>query len=216
MTLNIYLAARFSRLPELVGYAGELAEEHIAVTSRWLRGGHEWVGTPDDEIPRDALARFAIEDIEDIEAADVMVNFTEPSRAGSARGGRHVELGYAVARGMTVIVVGHVENVFHALPQVIYVETWAEAKRILIERRGPVFADREIDALYLPEAIGAIAIEHADGIGSHVELLIGDAMHEVDEWTSLVPGHEGWVRLRDLCDHVITDIESTIPAEVAP
>ncbi|MGB3327590.1 MAG: hypothetical protein WBA46_01470, partial [Thermomicrobiales bacterium] len=167
-----------------------------------------WSGTPDDEIPRDILARFAVEDIEDIDCATAVVAFTEPSHAGPARGGRHVEAGYAIGRGQTLIIVGHVENVFYALPQVIYVETWAEAKRILLDMRGPVFEIRELDAIYVPEAIGAMALHHTSEIGSHVELLIGDAMEEPDEWTSLIPGHEGWVRLRDLCDRVIADLET--------
>jgi len=209
MTLSVYLAARFSRLPELVGYAAELAEEQIPVTSRWLLGGHEWVGAPDDEIPREHLARFATEDIEDIEAATVVVAFTEPSHAGPARGGRHVEAGYAIGRGQTLIVVGHIENVFYALPQVIYVETWEEAKRILLDMRGPVFDAQEIDGLYVSEAIGALAIRHTGETGTHVELLIGDATLEPDEWTALIPGHEGWVRLRELCDTVIADIEAS-------
>ena len=118
------------------------------------------------------------------------------------------EAGYAIGRGQTLIIVGHVENVFYALPQVIYVETWAEAKRILLDMRGPVFEIRELDALYVPEAIGAMALHHTSEIGSHVELLIGDAMDEPDEWTSLIPGHEGWIRLRDLCDRVIADLET--------
>ena len=53
--MRVYLAARFSRFDELNRYREELTDVGIAVTSRWLDGGHEWVGTPDDEIPVDEL-----------------------------------------------------------------------------------------------------------------------------------------------------------------
>jgi nucleoside 2-deoxyribosyltransferase len=129
--MKVYLAARFSRLPELNRYRAELEAAGITVTSRWLLGGHEWVGTPDEQIPRERLARFAAEDLEDIDAADVLLCFTESPRSGPARGGRHVEFGYALAKRKPVIVVGHIENVFYALPQVTHCETRAEALQLL-------------------------------------------------------------------------------------
>ena len=134
--MRVYLADRFSRFAELNGYRAELAAVGIEVTSRWLDGGHEWVGVPDDEIPVDQLQRFALEDIEDIHQAQVVVCFTEPSRSGPARGGRHFEAGYAYARGKTVVCVGHVENVFYALPKVPFFPDW-ESARTYLERVAP-------------------------------------------------------------------------------
>lgn len=131
--MKVYLAARFSRLPELLGYKAELEDAGVTVTSRWLLGGHEWVGTPDDEIPVDELARFATDDLEDLTAADLVICFTESPRSGPARGGRHVEFGYALARGIPVLTVGYRENVFYCLPTVMYAVDW-EAARWAIER----------------------------------------------------------------------------------
>ncbi|HWV36402.1 MAG TPA: hypothetical protein VNZ55_12270, partial [Thermomicrobiales bacterium] len=91
--MKVYLAGRFSRLPELVSYADVLEANGVTVTSRWLRGGHEWIGTPDEEIPVDRLAQFAQDDIDDLMAADIVVCYTESPRSGPARGGRHVEFG---------------------------------------------------------------------------------------------------------------------------
>jgi nucleoside 2-deoxyribosyltransferase len=130
--MKVYLAARFSRLPEVVAYAAELEAEGIEVTSRWLRGGHEWVGTADEEIPVERNALFAKEDLDDIEAADMVVCFTESPRSGPARGGRHVEFGYALARGMNILVVGYRENVFYCLPDVDFAPDWRSAKRFLL------------------------------------------------------------------------------------
>lgn len=129
--LSVYLAARFSRLPELVGYAGELESAGITVTSRWIRGGHEWVGADDEEIPVSRLAQFAADDLEDIDAADVLVCFTEPPRTGPARGGRHVEFGYALAKGKPILCVGHRENVFYCLGNVWFLTHWEDAFHIL-------------------------------------------------------------------------------------
>jgi hypothetical protein len=60
-------------------------------------------------------------------AAEVVVAFTEgPGDVeGRARGGRHVELGAALAAGKRVCVVGHRENVFCWLPIVEYFPTWS-------------------------------------------------------------------------------------------
>lgn len=130
MTLTVYLAARFSRKDELAGYAAELMRNNIAVTSRWLFGSHD---VPSESgMDRETKARFAIEDLDDIDRADVLVAFTEPEGAGPARGGRHVETGYAIGAGIPVLVVGPIENVFHAIPENTVVETWPEALRLLV------------------------------------------------------------------------------------
>lgn len=133
--MKVYLAARFSRLPELLHHKSELEQEGITVTSRWLLGGHEWEGTPDEDIPPEHAARFAVEDLEDIQAADVVVCFTEPARSGPARGGRHVEAGWAIAKGIPVVVVGHRENVFYCLPEIHFCAAWADALQWLVNHR---------------------------------------------------------------------------------
>jgi nucleoside 2-deoxyribosyltransferase len=130
-----YVAARFSRGDELSGYRDELEKLGVEVTSRWLNGGHEWVGTVDEDIPVEQQAIFAKEDLEDIDAAEVFICFTESPSSPYARGGRHVEFGYALAKKMPIVVVGHRENVFYCLPypQVAFVETWEEALVLLYE-----------------------------------------------------------------------------------
>lgn len=144
--LRVYFAGRFSRLPELLDHkhaleaAGAEAGAPIIVTSRWLLGGHEWVGVADEQIPLDEAARFAREDLDDLDAADVLVCFTEPPRTGPARGGRHVEAGYALHARKPILVVGHVENVFYALPLVIRFTAWAEAEDWLLARAAVVTA----------------------------------------------------------------------------
>jgi hypothetical protein len=59
-------------------------------------------------------------DLQDIEAADTLVLFSEDPLIGTPRGGRHFETGYAFGRGKRVVIVGGEENIFHYLPSVIH------------------------------------------------------------------------------------------------
>lgn len=133
----IYLASRYIRRLEMVGHAIELRRMGHTVTSRWLEGEHQWDGAAveaakayedrGEMIP--AAQRFALDDVEDITAADTLITFTEkPREFSNQRGGRHVEFGLAYAMGKRIIVVGYQENVFHLLPGVEFAHNWGEAK----------------------------------------------------------------------------------------
>jgi hypothetical protein len=118
----VYLAGRYSRQAELLKVAEVLDGYDIDVNSRWLFGDHE-MRTGDHS----TNARYATEDLEDIRRADVLVAFSEPSTVwpivnctSPGRGGRHVELGFALGIGRHVAVVGPVENVFCDLPVVAH------------------------------------------------------------------------------------------------
>lgn len=122
--MKIYLAARYSRRDQLKELAKELERMGHTVTSRWLQT--EWVNRPDQSsaAPPEYRQQYALIDLEDVDDADVVVNFTEAPGDGS-RGGRHVEYGYALAKGKRLIVVGHKENLFHEHPAVqFYASQW--------------------------------------------------------------------------------------------
>jgi hypothetical protein len=122
--VKIYLAARYSRLPEK-GYAKALVALGHTVTSRWILGGHD-LGTHDPADAAHALPLWASEDMEDLLAADLCLSFTEPPEAGlgRARGGRHVELGIALALGKRCLIVGYREHIFHWLACMELYPTW--------------------------------------------------------------------------------------------
>ncbi len=146
---KIYLAARYSRREELCGYREQLRGLGHTVTSRWLNGNHQ----VDDqglsvEAAREERERFAREDHEDVMAADWHINFTEPPRASNSRGGRHVELGLAIAAGQHVWIVGPRENVFHCLPKVRVFDTWDEAWRQAIRQRTGYIPSPEAQARF--------------------------------------------------------------------
>jgi len=79
-----------------------------------------------------------------------------------------------------------------------------------------VSAPTEIDGFFLAGSIGAIGSCHQDDGGTHHELLIGDAAQDPDEWVSLYPGYEGLMRLRELIDAMIADIEMVRAVEGEP
>lgn len=123
MRERVYVAGRFSRRHEFRRFADALTTAGHSITSRWLYSEDhhlELGGTPSP------AATAAARDLEDVRAATVCVAFTERSGRRQGRGGRHVELGVALALGLRLIVVGDPEHIFHLLPEVERVAT-AEA-----------------------------------------------------------------------------------------
>ena len=106
--MKVYLAALFSRRAEMETYANKIAENGHEITARWVYGGE------------DGLSRteIALMDIEDVDRADAIISFTHPRGTMTTGGGRHVEFGYALAKGKKLIVIGAYENVFHHMPNV--------------------------------------------------------------------------------------------------
>jgi len=133
--LSFYLAARYGRREELCAYKADLEARGHDVPARWLLGEHQVYGTEaaravqaGGPVPAAQAFVFAEDDMEDLLAADVVVNFTEPPRSTASRGGRHVEFGIALGLRRAasafddqlrrLFIVGPLENVFHALPEV--------------------------------------------------------------------------------------------------
>ncbi len=127
--MKFYFAARYGRLDELTEYRGVVGSLGHEVTSRWLNGSHRITDTGllQVETVRESGARFASDDLEDIWSADTVVCFTDAPRSVASRGGRHVEMGYALALSRQVVVVGPRENVFCCLPHVDVYESWDDA-----------------------------------------------------------------------------------------
>lgn len=125
--MKIYLAARYSRHPEMQRCRDDLEALGHTVTSRWINGDHKLVNDsmflPGDEKIAEG---FAVEDYEDLLEAECVISFTEPQRSTNSRGGRHVEFGIALGLGKHNVIVGPKENVFHYMPGVKVANSWAE------------------------------------------------------------------------------------------
>jgi hypothetical protein len=137
-TSRIYLAARYSRRAELLEHADDLYAAGVGlVRARWLYEDHDWPGDAASPEGIAAAAHFAVDDYEDIRAADLVIVFSEqPAPGGRNRGGRHVELGLALAWRKPLVVVGPPENVFMMLPGLCRVTNWRQALLMLESTRG--------------------------------------------------------------------------------
>lgn len=123
--LRFYVAARWDDRDEALIIKKELERAKLLVTSTWL--------TPHDNQSMDALKaktnvvlecrEKAIKDFEDIDASDVYVVYSPRKGFRNGTGGKHVELGYAIARGKLCFVIGERENIFHYHPLVRTVDS---------------------------------------------------------------------------------------------
>lgn len=119
-SISFYLASTFESRPKLREYRAQLIDLGHKVTSRWL-------DIPDDVIANDPnydKPKMADVDLADVRAADVLVLFTKDE---TRRGGREVELGYALALNRHCVVVGSRRNVFHWHSDVVTIPDWPAA-----------------------------------------------------------------------------------------
>ena len=155
--MGIYLAASYGRKQEIAGYAEQLRQAGVEVDAPWLlpdaeRTGGEFNTKVDeamDTIPVDEGRVFAQADWDAIKRSDVLVAFTETPYSGVSRGGRHVELGLALAWNKKVLAVGPVENVFVSLPQIYHFWEWgsdviSEIKKLIYTAEGDLHHDIKI------------------------------------------------------------------------
>ena len=121
----VYLAGRYSRREELLGYAAEIDRAGHETCSTWVAGSHELPEGWDQagQFPK-AAETFAREDLRDLGMADVVICFTDAPMSQLTHGGHHVELGIGLGLGQHLAIVGPRENVFHTLPSVPHFFEW--------------------------------------------------------------------------------------------
>lgn len=164
--LKVYLAAPYVARDAIRVYADELCLIGMHCTSSWLSEdvaiNKGTIGAAVEQA-EDQVKGHVRKDFADIDRADVLVVFTgevirlmalvNMTDQGSLHtGGRHVETGYALAKGKPAIVIGPAENVFHR-GACIRAENWHRAVLELIKlanampRDGdPIFPGHCLDA----------------------------------------------------------------------
>ena len=125
--MKIYLAANYSRHPEMREVRTILEEQGFRVTARWINGFHEAL----EGQPNSRNATFASEDWEDLHDSNLMIWYATDTPEQRGRGGRHVEFGLALAWGIQIFVIGRKENVFHWLEQVQHFESLDEVLKVI-------------------------------------------------------------------------------------
>ncbi len=121
--MRVYLAARYDRRNELREYREQLQSNGVIVTSKWLNETSPLDGKLSNE-KEEFYVHTANVDLQDIDAADALVFFSEDPLVGVPRGGRHFEMGYAHAKEKPVYVIGVHENVFHYRDRVYHYDTF--------------------------------------------------------------------------------------------
>lgn len=117
--MKIYIAAPYP-LRDMAIVMMQVLEQHgHEVTSRWLRE------------PDNFCDKHALKDLDDVAASDVLLALNYSGWEEKGTGGRHVELGYALALGKRVIVYGKRSNIFHHLNVVTVVDTFEKAMELM-------------------------------------------------------------------------------------
>lgn len=176
--MKIYVAAMYSKRIEVrEHHARILQEAGHEVTARWLWEG----GLPGSEVAS------AFKDIEDVARADALVLVTNPIGTNFSGGGRCVEMGYAMAAGKLVIVVGERENIFCWHPDVFVV---ASMEMVLMtldalkDSRRPTMARRMMN--WCHRTFGDVALEPKERAARLVEEVVelgqtqGLQLHDLD------------------------------------
>ena len=121
--MKVYLASSYSRRAEMLEHAADLRAIGVEVVSRWIDGHHETRPNADEHHTRLEAARWAYEDLADIDEADTLILFTNPD-GGYRRGGCKVEFGYALGRDVDCLVIGPRDDVFTCVDGVHHYDSW--------------------------------------------------------------------------------------------
>ena len=109
---NIYLASGFHQRYALRGLAEELQKLGHSISSRWI-----WI----DSRPSRANGNWdnfalstAKNNLDDLQTSDILIVDTDGIRT-EGNGGAHTELGFFIALGKPIYLVGKRSNTFHWL-----------------------------------------------------------------------------------------------------
>jgi hypothetical protein len=100
--VSVYIAARGEDQALAAQVRAQLSLAGVGCTARWI----------DQSLANESHAEAQM-DIDDVRRADVLVLLKPKASHRHTTGGHHVETGIALERGMPVVLLGEVENVFH-------------------------------------------------------------------------------------------------------
>lgn len=108
--MRVYIAADSHLQNDVKALRDELVKLGVEVTSRWIDAKLEAF----NPVTEEELRTAAENNFSDIERAVFLIAYNPERRHKSGTGGRHVEMGYALARHKYILYVGErLENVFH-------------------------------------------------------------------------------------------------------
>jgi hypothetical protein len=119
--MRIYIAASFPRKDEACRLRDILKTAGHKVVSRWLDQEYSVYDTGGG-------AKEAYDDFSDIISSEMLIQITGDTLT---HGGRHTELGIALALKKLCVIMGPREQVFHSLPIIAVCKTPEEVVKIL-------------------------------------------------------------------------------------
>jgi nucleoside 2-deoxyribosyltransferase len=123
---TLYLAAPYQTMFYMRHLRDALQTRGWEVNAHWLDEDPEKFGLKSE---------YAIRDMREISEADAVIVYNPYAYERSGSGGRHVELGLALAQKKLVIVFGRPSNVFHLAPGVRLATSIEHIFTILEEHR---------------------------------------------------------------------------------
>lgn len=119
--MKVAIGASWHRKTDMRAVADELRLLGVNVVSRWLE-------EPDNAPNSGGYIRDrALADLADVRDCDYFVRFVSSTQTG----GHLVEMGYALALGKTVIVVGGKQNIYDHLLQIRHARNLDDLKRLV-------------------------------------------------------------------------------------
>jgi len=139
---SYYMAAPSELQTRAKEFALILRSEGLFCTSRWMS-----LNLSFDAHGEPALVQFAQDDLADVEKARILVALNPSSFRYNGTGGRHVELGAALAWDKHVFLVGERTNIFHYHPNVHVLkdDDFVEAARVISQYAQEVERGRSED-----------------------------------------------------------------------
>ena len=171
--LPVYIAAPYPFRDEAILVMNDLEAAGFVVTSRWLKA------------PDELADEHARKDLADVAAADVLLALNPPGWESAGTGGRHVELGYAIALRKQIVLVGERSNIFHYLNDIV-VLPW----------------DAHIPAALIVHATSRPPVDRA------VSLVVSEFARAEAKHKPFNSHHEGYAVIQEEVDELWDDVKA--------
>jgi nucleoside 2-deoxyribosyltransferase len=112
--LRVFVSGPFEEQQLAREWRNFLQDQGYQVQSGWL----DEPAVAAEDLTDEHKGLLATRDLDDLDDCDVLVAINPESYRRGGTGGRHVELGYALALGKPVFVIGVKSNIYHSYPGV--------------------------------------------------------------------------------------------------
>lgn len=123
---RIYIATSFPRQKEANDLALSLVRDDTIIVSTWHEKDDKYADTPDQWKHR------VLRDYKEVDSATILICLTGDERS---HGGRHTEFGMALIKGISIVIIGPREQIFHYHPRVLQYDS-VDQFMVMVLRKG--------------------------------------------------------------------------------